>query len=256
MVLSFNFQLEEPPADSQGQADPSKAPIQIGTWIDGFQLEVRSCKGMRVNMDYFNTYGVKVQQGFKAVSSHGYMLNSSDPSSKVMIIARIPLRISQTEMQSLDTSRLEVAQFDFVFGEFRVVRQPESNMTSTGLRVLPHAVEIEASTLDVRWLLVSPEDPPSAGSVAPKPSSAVTSILPPPPTTADDPEVMTTNPPAPSPTGVNTFIVATIPPISLGIPTVVPLTEGGTEKVMKISGTRLPSRSRMRRMRYSKSHVL
>ncbi|KAL5638149.1 hypothetical protein ACGC1H_005005 [Rhizoctonia solani] len=61
-----DFMIEDPPVDSQGQTDPSKAPIQVGTWIDGFQLEVRSCTKMRVNMNFFNSSEVKIQEGFKA----------------------------------------------------------------------------------------------------------------------------------------------------------------------------------------------
>jgi hypothetical protein len=47
--------------------DPSKAPMQIGTWIDGFQLVVRSSKALRINMDFINASDAKIQPGFKVV---------------------------------------------------------------------------------------------------------------------------------------------------------------------------------------------
>ncbi|CAE6450929.1 unnamed protein product [Rhizoctonia solani] len=253
---SSDFRIEEPPANLREQNDPLRAPVQIGTWIDGFQLEVRSCKGMRVNMGFFNASEVKIQQGFKAISPYGYMLNSSEADTKVAVIARLPLRPSQTEVRPLESSRLRVAQFDPTSGEFRVAYYPASNTTSTLLRILPRAVEIETFSLDNKWLLIAAEPPLSSGSVTSNDSSTATAIA----TTAsageDGHQALTTNTPSPSPPGFDNSI-ASPTALTSALPIATLSTEEGAEKVMKIEKpSRTPSRSRMRRIRYVKSEIL
>ncbi|KAF8756563.1 AAA domain [Rhizoctonia solani] len=156
---SSDFQVEAPPANSLGQTDPSKAPVQIGTWADGFQLEVRSCKKMRVNMNLFNASESKVQPGFKAILPYGYMVNTSEPDSKVAVVARIPLRQSQIDAQLLNNSQLQVAQLDPASGEFRIDDGSIANATSISPRILPRSIEIATSSLDAKWILVVPEVP-------------------------------------------------------------------------------------------------
>ncbi|CAE6470205.1 unnamed protein product [Rhizoctonia solani] len=196
-----DFIIEDPPADSQGRTDPSKAPTQIGTWIGGFQLEVRSCTKMRVNMNFFNSSEVKIQKGFKAVSSYGYMLNSSEANSRIAVIARLPLRPSQVKAYSLKGSRLQVAQLDPASGEFRVAHQTGSNATSTLRRIqfLSRFVEIEGSSLNLKWLLVASDASSSASSVTPSPSLAITVTPLPKPEIADI-QALTTSPLFPSST--------------------------------------------------------
>ncbi|CAE7140988.1 unnamed protein product [Rhizoctonia solani] len=253
-----DFVIMDPPANSQEHIDPSKAPVQIGTWINGFQLEVRSCKRMRVNMNFFNSSNAKIQEGYRAVSPYGYMLNSSEADSKVAVIARLPLRASQIEPHSLGGSRLRVAQLDPASGEFRVTHHRETNGTSAlpRIRFLPRLVEIEGSSMDVQWILVASEASSSASSATSSPSLVVTMTLSPQPTIADDFQTATASPP-PSPPRTADTITDPSSSVSSRIPPIIPPTEGGTEKVMKTE-RRIKSskRSRMRRTRFSKSEIL
>ncbi|KAL5638150.1 hypothetical protein ACGC1H_005005 [Rhizoctonia solani] len=250
-----DFMIEDPPVDSQGQTDPSKAPIQVGTWIDGFQLEVRSCTKMRVNMNFFNSSEVKIQEGFKAVSSYGYMLNSSEANSKIAVIARLPLRPPQVKAYSLEGSRLQVAQLDPASGEFRVASQTGSNATSTLRRkqFLPRFVEIEGSSLDLKWLLVASKGSSSASSVTPSPSL----VTPLPKPEIANIQALTAGPPSSPSSTLGHPIDNPTTLTSLAIPVVTPLVEEGAERVMRIQKRpKYLSRSRMRRIRFSKSQIL
>ncbi|KAF8740468.1 AAA domain, partial [Rhizoctonia solani] len=253
---SSDFQVEAPPANSLGQTDPSKAPVQIGTWTDGFQLEVRSCKRMRVNMNLFNASESKVQSGFKAISSYGYMVNTSEPDSKVAVVARIPLRQSQIDAQLLNNSQLQVAQLDPASGEFRIDDGSLANTTSISPRILPRSIEIATSSLDAKWILVVPEvlaaklagSSPELAPSAPSPSPTSTIM--------DCGEPLTTATSTDSTPGLNSPIATATGSMSSAVPIATPLNDGA-EKVMKLERVpKAPSRSRMRRIRYAKSELL
>ncbi|CAE6384519.1 unnamed protein product [Rhizoctonia solani] len=226
---SSDFRVEEPLANPPGQADPSKAPVQIRTWVDGFQLEVRSCKGMRINMNFFNASESKVQQGFKVVSSYGYMLNSSEPSNKVAVIARLPLRQSQIEAHLLNDSRLQVAQLDPISGEFRVRPDTLSNGKSSSPRILPRFIEVEASSLDVKWILVALEDRPSADSTTSSLGSITSTSLPT-SSTAEGRNPLTTITSSSSPSGLNNSVAYATASVASVVTVVTPLNEAGAEK--------------------------
>jgi hypothetical protein len=58
-------------------SDPAKAPLQIATFIDGFQIAVRSTKALVIHADFKNSSEAKVQNAFKAASESYFHLEQS-----------------------------------------------------------------------------------------------------------------------------------------------------------------------------------
>ncbi|GAB1523579.1 hypothetical protein RhiTH_006729 [Rhizoctonia solani] len=207
-------------------------------------------------MNLFNASESKVQSGFKAISSYGYMVNTSEPDSKVAVVARIPLRQSQIDAQLLNNSQLQVAQLDPASGEFRIDDGSLANTTSISRRTLPRSIEIATSSLDAKWILVVPEvlaaklagSSPELAPSAPSPSPTSTIM--------DCGEPLTTATSTDSTPGLNSPIATATGSMSSAVPIATPLNDGA-EKVMKLERVpKAPSRSRMRRIRYAKSELL